>query len=289
MANANEGSTNPHTIAAMSPRRRSPLPLLLKSGGLGLVALIATVLVEVAIASRVVRLDGFTREELGLTLGKGGDPLRVTWIGDSTSAGVGSSSPQKSLPALIGQELGVPVQLNVLSVSGATTAEAIADQLPLLAETDPDWVFVAIGNNDVTRLTSVRAFSDGLQVLLRGVKAVDPSRIVVLGIAEFGGTPLFKEPLRSLAGWRARRLDQVVRAVALQHGTTYVPIARMTGPGFAADPVGTHAVDQYHPSDSGYQLWADATLSTLRSEALIPRDPLAEVRMRHASVSNSHQ
>jgi lysophospholipase L1-like esterase len=248
--------------------RRQLARRILLSVGLAVLGFVIVIAVEVVLAFRVERLEGFTRAELDRRIGEGAS-LRVSWIGDSTSAGVGASSPDRSLPVLVGQGMDRSVELSVLSVSGATTAAAVAEQLPDLAATDPDWVFVAIGSNDVTHLTTRGALRSGLETLLAGVEATQPERIVVLGVAEFGGTPLFARPLRTIAGLRAHQLDAVVADVAAAHGAVYVPIARLTGPRFAADPIGTHARDRFHPNDAGYRFWADATLETLRSDGLI--------------------
>lgn len=249
-------------------RIRSRLVRSAIGAALAVLLLVIVVVVEALIAFRVERLDGFTRAQLDRRIGSG-RALRVTWIGDSTSAGVGASTPERALPVLVAQELGRPVELSVLSVSGATTADAVAEQLPQLAALEPEWVFVAIGSNDVTHLTSRATLRSGLETLLAGVEATRPERIIVLGVAEFGGTPLFARPLRTIAGWRAHQLDAVVEDVAATHGAIYVPIARLTGPGFAADPLGTHARDRFHPNDAGYGLWAEATLATLREAGAV--------------------
>lgn len=231
-------------------------------------ALVALIVVQALIAFRVERLDGFTRAQLDRRIGSG-PPLRITWIGDSTSAGVGASAPEHALPIVVAEALERAVELSVLSVSGATTADALAEQLPQLAGLAPDWVFVAIGSNDVTHLTRRATMRRNLDALLSGIEATRPERIIVLGVAEFGGTPLFARPLRTIAGWRGHQLDAVVADVAAAHGAIYVPIAALTGPGFAADPLGTHARDRFHPNDAGYRLWADATIETLRAAGVI--------------------
>lgn len=232
---------------------------------LGLPAILA---VEIWLAAQVERIDGFTRAELDGTVGEG-EPLRVTWIGDSTSAGVGSSSAATSLPHTVAERLGRRVDLSVLSVSGATVASATEAQLPDLAATRPQWVFVGIGNNDVTHGTSKKTFRARLDALLTDVAATEPERLIVLGTAEFSGTPLLKEPLRTLAGVRSRVLDAVVRDLAATHGAIYVPIRALTGPLFKAAPGPTHAADDFHPNDVGYGFWTTAIIDTLRDAGAI--------------------
>lgn len=253
----------------MRPRSfRARLLRWLAFVAVAVLGLIGLLVVQAFVAFRVERLDGFTRAQLDRRIGSG-PPIRVVWIGDSTSAGVGASSPEHALPVLVADGLDRAVELRVLSVSGATTADAVREQLPQLAGLEPDWVFVAIGNNDVTHLTRRGQLARALATLLDGIEDARPERIVVLGIAEFGGTPLLPRPLRTVTGWRAHQLDTVVRDAARARGHVYVPIAALTAPGFAADPLGTHARDRFHPNDAGYRLWAEATLATLRAAGVI--------------------
>lgn len=227
------------------------------------------VAVQVLIAWRVERLEPFPREAIDRAEGEG-ERLRMVWLGDSTSVGVGASSPEQALPVQVADGLGVGYDLSVLGVSGGKTEDALRDQLPQVSALEPDWIFVAIGNNDVTAVTSRSTFRDRYADLLEGVQQVGADQVIVLGIAEFGGTPLLARPLRNIVGWRARQLDRIVRDLANRRGLIYVPIADLTREGFAEDPEGTHADDRFHPSDAGYELWARAVLDTLR-EAGFPR------------------
>lgn len=103
-----------------------------------------------------------------------------------------------------------------------------------------------------------------LDRLLAGVRDAAPSRVVVLGIAEFASTPLFLQPLRAIAGKRADMLDRDVRAAARKHDALFVDIKGRTGRAFVEDPRRHHARDGFHPSDDGYRLWAEATLDAIR-------------------------
>lgn len=224
-------------------------------------------LVEVLIALRVERIEPYARTELDGRLGPSqGEPLRVVWIGDSTGAGVGAERVDSALPRLVAASLGRPVQLSVLAVSGARVADAVRDQLPELASLQPDWVFIGIGNNDVTHLTRSGSVRDALDTLVAGATATEAEQVVVLGTAAFAGTPLLRQPLRALAAWRSRRLDAIVRAIADAHGARYVPIAADTGPAFEADPQGLHASDGFHPNDAGYALWAESVLRAIGTD-----------------------
>lgn len=220
--------------------------------------------VEILIASRAERIDPFTRGELDGRVGSGDDePLRITWIGDSTGAGVGAEDVSQSLPHLFAARLGRPVDLSVPAISGARVDDAVREQLPELSMLDPDWVVIGIGNNDVTHLTKLARFRASLETLMSGAAELEPERIIVLGTAAFAGTPLLKQPLRALTAWRSRTVDAIVREVAAGYDAIYVPIAADTGPAFEADPGRLHAHDGFHPSGAGYALWADSTIGAL--------------------------
>jgi lysophospholipase L1-like esterase len=71
-----------------------------------------------------------------------------------------------------------------------------------------------------------------------------------------------------MAGRRGRHLDAEVRRVAAATGAVYADIAGPTGPSFRRDPGRFVSADDFHPSDAGYRLWADAVLKVLRREGL---------------------
>jgi lysophospholipase L1-like esterase len=164
---------------------------------------------------------------------------------------------------MVARGLGRPVELTVLAKSGARVSDAVAEQLPLLQSTRPQWVFMEIGGNDVTHITRGGAFRSAIERLLDGIAAVHPEHVIVIGIGEFASTPRFAEPLRFIVGIRGHEFDTDLRIAANRHGALYVDIVGRTGPDFVRDPARYHSVDRFHPSDAGYDLWANAILATI--------------------------
>ncbi len=247
----------------LSPTRRTVKRALVGGGAL-LGAFVGLIGIEVLSARGGERLAGYTRDQLeGIVAPGPGDPLRLTWIGDSTGRGVGASDAMHALPQVVARGLIRPVHLTVLAESGARVADAVVDQVPLLAARKPDWVVVGIGSNDVIHLTSRSTFRRRLDRLLDRVGEI-ADRVIVLGIGEFASTPRFAQPLRWILGARGHQLDSDVRAAARDHNALYVDITGRTGREFVADPGLYHASDRFHPSDAGYALWARATLDTIR-------------------------
>lgn len=185
-------------------------------------------------------------------------PLAV-WLGDSTAAGVGAEAVAGTVPALVAATTGERV--HVLAVSGATIADVLDEQVPRLSELDPDRVYVSIGSNDVTHLTTRSDFRSRYTTLVSRLPDVP---LVLLGVPDMGSPPRLAQPLRAIAGFRGRQLDHVIRQVERSTPrATYVDIAGHTGPPFRAQPGRYFSADKYHPSDTGYALWAEAVVEAV--------------------------
>lgn len=231
--------------------------LLAAAAGVPLVA-VAVLAIEVEVARRGENLD-----DIELSWFEGGS-VPVVWLGDSTAYGVGVDDGAEAAASLIAKER--DEQVTNLAVSGATLAEVLDDQLPRVAALGPERVYLSVGANDVTHLTRVGSFADDYRTLIEGLpRGIE---VVVLGVPDMGAPPRLAQPLRTIAGWRGRRLDgEVRRAVAEADAgrdrITYVDIEGRTGPVFRRDPDRYFAADGYHPSADGYQRWADAVLATI--------------------------
>lgn len=234
----------------MSRRRR----WILVAAGLPFVAVVVLG-AEVEIARRGENLD-----DVDLVHPAGTSDRTAVWLGDSTAYGIGVTDATDGVAGRVAA--GRDEQVVMLGVSGATLSDVIQRQLPDVRESDPDIVYVSVGANDTTHLTRRPAFEAGYRRLLAGLPPDVP--VVVLGIPDFGSPPRLAQPLRAVAGFRARQLDRVVRRVAADRpGTTYVDIAGPTGPPFRRDPDRYFSADGYHPSADGYELWAKAVLDTV--------------------------
>ncbi len=193
------------------------------------------------------------------------EPLRTVWLGDSTAAGVGVTDADGVLGRQVARRLARPVDVLVLASSGDTVADVVTAQLPRVPA-DAQVVFVSVGANDTTHLTSAGTFSSSYRKLVESIP--QDACLVLLGVPDIGSPPRLAQPLRAVAGWRGRALDRQVRAVARGAGATYVDIAGATGPAFRRDR-SLFAVDGYHPSESGYALWAGAVTAAM-SGAVVP-------------------
>lgn len=215
-------------------------------------------------------------------IGGAGAALHLVWLGDSTAAGVGTTSAAQAIPRRVAAALDRPIELTSLAVSGDRVADVLADQVDRLSSLQPDIVFVSIGANDVVHLTSRADFRSDYQRLVESVP--DDALLVLLGVPDMGAPPRFAQPLRAVAAFRGRQLDGVTRAVARDAGAVYVDIAGETGATMRRDTGRYFAPDRYHPSDDGYELWADAVL-----EQLVPRLAQQQVLQQSEEVVGAHR
>jgi lysophospholipase L1-like esterase len=227
------------------------------------VAALAVLGVEVQLARHGPDLPDDTPLGHDGSIGTGEEaPLRVVWLGDSTAAGVGVTDAELAIPRLVARALDQPVELTSLAVSGDRVADVVDDQVADLAALDPDVVLVSIGANDVVHLSTKDAFRSGYDELVAAVP--EEALLVLLGVPDMGAPPRYLQPLRGIAAFRGRQLDEVTRSVARDNDAVYVDIADETGPTMRSDTDRYFAEDRYHPSADGYALWADAVLDQLR-------------------------
>ena len=239
---------------------------LARRAGLAVAAVVAGTAAVLAVEIQLAR-SGTRLPDLQLVLDRSGPGRRLVWLGDSTAAGIGASTPAGALPSQVADGLGgSKVSVAVLAVSGARVADVLADQIPKAAALRPDLVLISVGANDTIHLTGRGAFRHTYEEVVRALPAGVP--VVLLGVPDMGAIPRFAQPLRAVAGWRGRNLDTEVRRVAAATGAVYTDIAGPTGPPFRRDPGRYFAADDFHPGDAGYGLWAEAVLEVLRREGL---------------------
>jgi len=178
---------------------------------------------------------------------EGGDLVYVA-IGDSTAQGIGASRPGLSYVGLIAEQVaeatGRVVHVVNLSVSGATTALAVRDQLPKFGRYRPDLVTVSIGANDIA-LWDAADFDRNIRTIFA---ALPPHAIVA-------DLPCFYLPRNERKVAEANRM---LRAAARDHHLRVVPLHEHTRRQGLRGILTEFARDMFHPNDAGYRVWAGA-------------------------------
>jgi acyl-CoA thioesterase-1 len=168
-------------------------------------------------------------------------------LGDSAAQGIGASKPQYGYVGLLAeriqQQTGQKVRIVNLSVSGAKIQDVIDKQLPELKNYKPDLITVDIGANNVAGNYNSQAFQKEYDILASAL----PQGTVVGNMPYFGG--------RIRHNTQAVNANQYIAASAKKHGLRVADLQTITK---QRDSVRNYAADYFHPSNHGYQNWADA-------------------------------
>lgn len=185
----------------------------------------------------------------------GPDPLRLLVFGDSTVAGVGVDDQADGLATNLARELaaksGRGVTWKAIARSGATTGELRSFFLPRAERGRYDVVFLSLGVNDVMHLRRTAQFTRDLEVTIERLRAASPDAlIVVAGIPRMERFASLPDPLGTILGARAHRMNVRGRAVIERHpGVVHAPPWPIGTSGFFAR-------DDFHPGAAGYAAWA---------------------------------
>lgn len=188
-------------------------------------------------------------------VGQGVPYRRLLVIGESTAAGIGASRHACALPGFLATELtgrlGGTVAWTARGKSGVTARRILTELLPVGAEPF-DVTLLTIGINDLLDRRESQAWAADLRALLDALAGEQRrTHIVVSGMPPVHQVPAIPQPLRFVAGLRAKTMNRITRRVSAACGAIYVPIK-----GFRAGGRELFAADGFHPSEAGYRRWA---------------------------------
>jgi lysophospholipase L1-like esterase len=244
-------------------------------GGLGVAGALATAVIvgEARLARWAIRTpkDPPPRCD-GVYGGGSAEPLVLALIGDSTAAGVGAERPDETPGALLAgglaRELGRPVRLHCLAVSGATSAD-LYPQVESAAALAPAMAVVLIGGNDVTHAIRPPAAVRHLSRAVRRLR--DAGAQVVVGTCpDLGTIRPIRQPLRWMCRRWSRELAAAQTIATVREGGRTVSLGDLLGPDFAARPDEMFSADNFHPSPTGYAKAIAAILPTVVAAMTAP-------------------
>lgn len=196
-----------------------------------------------------------------------GRPLTLVMLGDSTSVGYGTQSPDE-LPGVIlargvARHLNRPVRMRSVGLTGARTSD-LARQLEICLAERPDIAVILIGANDLRDMVppwrSAALLGETVTTLTaKGIPVVAgtcPDFGVIIGIPQ---------PLRGILGTWSTGLASLQHRAVTDAGGATVPLGRLVGPQFAGKPE-MFARDHFHPSGAGYDRAMAAMLPTVIGE-----------------------
>ncbi|WP_375737539.1 SGNH/GDSL hydrolase family protein [Pseudomonas boanensis] len=192
-----------------------------------------------------------------------GEPLRLLLIGESTVVGVGASCLDHALigrlASALAKRLARQVAWRACGENGITAAGAVERLLPDVQGEAVDLLILVFGVNDTTHFSSARTWGESLLALARPFSERG-SRVALAGVPPLQYFSALPWLLRLLLGWRARLLDRRLRELAAREGLGYCATTLEMRAEYLA-------LDGYHPSQRGYEVWAEAMADWLIASA----------------------
>lgn len=204
--------------------------------GLGVLGLGAVAAWEAAALRRVATRADVGGRDHTTVVGEGvGERLELLLLGDSAVDGHGlnvAASLPRQLASRLSVTTGRRVRVRSVAVSGATTSDVAAFQVPLLrAAGGVDAVLVGVGVNDVLRRTRAPALREAMRQLLVGVAAAAPGAAVAVATCpDLSRAPGPGPLVRRALGVRCRAVARVQRRVLEEHGVAEVAAEEVPGP-----------------------------------------------------------
>ncbi|HKO98634.1 MAG TPA: SGNH/GDSL hydrolase family protein [Pyrinomonadaceae bacterium] len=190
-------------------------------------------------------------------------PVRYLALGDSTGAGVGAKNG--GYVARLFRKIVQHQQESRLTnrcFSGATTSDVLNDQMDQIKELAPNLVTVGIGINDIGHGVSVETFGQNYDQILSRLREQTSAVIVVTNIPEISSAPRIPEVMRSQYQQEILRYNQKLEEIAALHGVIVFDVYAITREELPNHPE-YFSADGFHPSDLGYELWAESMWPTI--------------------------
>lgn len=180
-------------------------------------------------------------------------------LGDSLTAGVGTDTYEEVWPYLLAQKLtgdNRQILLNNHSIPGAMTSDVIDKLLPDAIKENPDMITLLIGANDIHNEVSAKEFKQNYEEILSRLKKETKAAIYIINIPFIGSEELMFPPYQFIFEARTKEFNGIIKDLAEKYSIRYIDIYAPTVDLFKKS--GDHySKDLFHPSASGYKLWAD--------------------------------
>ena len=184
-------------------------------------------------------------------------PITYVALGDSTGVGVGAREGgyvrrlAKRLEAVRPHS-----KIINLCVSGAATPDVIRFQLAPAVRANPDLITVGIGINDIGHGLGVEEFAKNFDEILTELREHTSAEIVVTNLPDISSSRRVPAAIRAQSQAVISQYNQRLQEIATRHGLTVFDVYTLTHNELPSHPE-YFSPDGFHPSDEGYQLWAE--------------------------------
>lgn len=188
----------------------------------------------------------------------GSKNLIYSALGDSLTSGAGADKYEESYPYLLAKSLAendkVVVHKN-FSYPGARTDDLIRDLLAPALASQPDLVTLLIGTNDVHGFVDTDDFEKNYEYIVRELKTKTRAKVYLISIPRIGSNTLILPPYDRYFDSKISEYNEFIKILAKNYELEYIDLDSPTADILKKD--GSHySVDSFHPSASGYALWA---------------------------------
>ena len=189
--------------------------------------------------------------------------IQYVGLGDSTGFGVGAREGGYVIRLFRRIEQRLPgSRLSNFCVSGATSADILGGQLDPAIKSNPDLVTIGIGINDIGRNVDLNSFATNYETILKRLKNETSARIVISNIPDISTSTRVPESLRSQSQQLIIQYNNRLESIAASHGVVLFDVFSLT-----REELPRHreyfSEDGFHPSDLGYELWANKMWPTV--------------------------
>ena len=190
-------------------------------------------------------------------------PVRYVALGDSTGAGVGATEGgyvTRIFKRIV--DARGDAKLTNLCVSGATTEDVLARQVNVAVAAKPTLVTIGIGINDIGHGFTPEQFRENLNAILSRLRSVTDASIVISNIPDISSAPRIPRMMRPETQRLIALFNKEISELALRHQATVADVYSQTHELLPAHPE-YFSADGFHPSDEGYELWAQRMWPTV--------------------------
>lgn len=208
----------------------------------------------------------YTRRKVGVLPGAGGKnegkfengpaTVELLVLGESTVAGLGARTHDRALAGQFAEFLGRQIDRSVswfaVGKNGVTAEQAIRQLVPRLPDKRFDHILIALGGNDVLKLSSPRKWRRDMDKLLGILRRRNPqAKIFLANCPMIKLSPAIPQPINAIL-WQLSKLhDANIRdLIGPMENVFYFHQPRDISEGFFADGI--------HPSEKGYRDWAES-------------------------------
>ena len=179
-------------------------------------------------------------------------------MGDSTAAGWGAATLDMTYPYLVAQAVaarGFRVRVVNAAVGGATARDVAASQIAAIERWKPDVITLSVGANDATHFTAPDDYRRDWNEIFSALEASSARQILVADTPDMFLAPALPLPLSWATARHARAQNVILRQLIGNSRVQIVPLYDKGKLDAHINP-GLYAADSFHPSSSGYALWA---------------------------------